>query len=69
MEDQDEFLTVREVARQLRVSDDAVRRWIQNGEIAALALGKKPIYRIFRAEFTKKYSLNSRNVPSQATLT
>jgi len=42
-------LTVREVARRLRVDDTTVRRWIKNGVLEAITLphqGKRQAYRI-----------------------
>jgi excisionase family DNA binding protein len=44
-----ELLTVREVAKRLRVDDTTVRRWIKNGVLEAIALphrGKRQAYRI-----------------------
>jgi excisionase family DNA binding protein len=46
-----ELLTVREVARQLRVDDTTVRRWIKNGALDAIKLphrGARQAYRIKR---------------------
>ncbi|GCE09207.1 helix-turn-helix domain-containing protein [Dictyobacter aurantiacus] len=46
---EDTLLTVREVARQLRVDDTTVRRWIKSGTLEAIALphlGKRQAYRI-----------------------
>lgn len=45
----DELLTVREVAKRLRVDDTTVRRWIKNGVLEAISLphrGKRTAYRI-----------------------
>ncbi len=45
----DELLTVREVARHLRVDDTTVRRWIKNGVLEAVTLphcGKRRGYRV-----------------------
>lgn len=45
----DELLTVREVARRLRVDDTTVRRWIKSGALEAITLphrGKRQAYRI-----------------------
>lgn len=45
------LLTVREVARQLRVDDTTVRRWIKSGALDAIALphrGKRQAYRVRR---------------------
>ena len=47
-----DLLTVREVARQLRVDDTTVRRWIKNGVLEAITLphrGARQAYRIRRA--------------------
>ena len=44
-----ELLTVREVAKQLRVDDTTVRRWIKNGVLEAVCLphvGKRQAYRV-----------------------
>ena len=46
---QDDLLTVREVAQQLRVDATTVRRWISNGSLHAIrlpAVGKRQVYRI-----------------------
>ncbi len=37
-EEMDELLTVREVARRLRVDDTTVRRWIKSGALEAVTL-------------------------------
>jgi excisionase family DNA binding protein len=45
----EELLTVREVARRLRVDDTTVRRWIKSGALEAITLphrGKRQAYRI-----------------------
>lgn len=47
----DELLTVREVARRLRVDDTTVRRWIKSGALEAITLphrGKRQAYRVRR---------------------
>jgi len=49
--DEAELLTVREVAKQLRVDDTTVRRWIKNGVLEAITLphrGARQAYRIRR---------------------
>jgi len=49
MEKKEELLTVREVARRLRVDDTTVRRWIKSGVLEAITLphrGKRELYRI-----------------------
>lgn len=50
--DETELLTVREVAKQLRVDDTTVRRWIKNGVLEAITLphrGARQAYRIRRS--------------------
>jgi excisionase family DNA binding protein len=52
MEQADELLTVREVARRLRVDDTTVRRWIKHGTLEAVSLphvGKRQAYRVRRS--------------------
>lgn len=47
----EKLLTVKEVARQLRVDDTTVRRWIKSGALDAIALphrGKRQAYRVRR---------------------
>ncbi|MBO0782305.1 MAG: helix-turn-helix domain-containing protein [Ktedonobacteraceae bacterium] len=51
-EQRDELLTVREVARRLRVDDTTVRRWIKSGALEAITLphrGKRQAYRVKRS--------------------
>jgi excisionase family DNA binding protein len=48
----EELLTVREVARRLRVDDTTVRRWIKHGTLEAVSLphtGKRQAYRVRRS--------------------
>ncbi len=48
-EKHDELLTVREVARRLRVDDTTVRRWIKSGALEAVTLphrAKRQAYRV-----------------------
>ena len=50
-EQRKELLTVREVAKRLRVDDTTVRRWIKSGALEAITLphrGKQQAYRIKR---------------------
>jgi excisionase family DNA binding protein len=47
----EELLTVREVAKRLRVDDTTVRRWIKHGTLDAVSLphvGKRQAYRVRR---------------------
>lgn len=49
-EKQDELLTVREVARRLRVDDTTVRRWIKSGALDAVALPHKARRQSYRVK-------------------
>jgi excisionase family DNA binding protein len=52
MDDAGDLLTVREVAKQLRVDDTTVRRWIKTGVLEAITLphsGRRQTYRIRRS--------------------
>ena len=49
VDEAEELLTVREVARRLRVDDTTVRRWIKSGALEAITLphrGKRQAYRV-----------------------
>ncbi|MFL5657820.1 MAG: helix-turn-helix domain-containing protein [Ktedonobacteraceae bacterium] len=53
---EEELLTVREVARRLRVDDTTVRRWIKSGALAAITLphkGKRQAYRVKKSTLDK----------------
>ncbi len=48
-EEKHDLLTVREVARRLRVDDTTVRRWIKSGALEAITLphrAKRQAYRV-----------------------
>ncbi len=52
VQDEEDLLTVREVAKKLRVDDTTVRRWIKNGVLEAITLphrGTRQAYRIRRS--------------------
>jgi excisionase family DNA binding protein len=52
MPDETELLTVREVAKRLRLDDTTIRRWIKQGLVDAIALphrNKRQAYRIRKA--------------------
>jgi excisionase family DNA binding protein len=64
-ERREELLTVREVARRLRVDDTTVRRWIKSGALEAITLphrGRRQAYRIKKS--TLDALLNS-SIPLQ----
>lgn len=63
-EKREELLTVREVARRLRVDDTTVRRWIKSGALEAITLphrGKRQAYRVKRSTLE---SLLAGNLPN-----
>lgn len=56
MSEGNDLLTVHEVAKQLRVDDTTVRRWIKTGVLEAITLphrGTRQVYRIRRATLDK----------------
>jgi excisionase family DNA binding protein len=58
-EDIEELLTVREVARRLRVDDTTVRRWIKSGALEAITLphkGRRQAYRVKKSTLDKLLS-------------
>ncbi|RAQ94518.1 helix-turn-helix domain-containing protein [Thermogemmatispora tikiterensis] len=62
-----DLLTVREVARQLRVDDTTVRRWIKMGMLEAVTLphrGRRQAYRIRRS--TLEALLTAQTAPTLA---
>lgn len=64
VQDEADLLTVREVAKKLRVDDTTVRRWIKNGVLEAITLphrGTRQAYRIRRS--TLDALLNSSQMP------
>ena len=57
----EELLTVREVARRLRVDDTTVRRWIKIDALEAIRLphrGKRETYRIKKCTMEKLLDAN-----------
>ena len=60
------LLTVREVADQLQVTEETVRRWIRRGELGALELGgPRTVYRIRPEDFDRfvwqRYSITAKH--------
>lgn len=63
-----ELLTVHEVARQLRVDDTTVRRWIKNGVLEAITLphrGARQAYRIRRSTLNALLAAPSQELAGQ----
>lgn len=66
--DEADLLTVREVARQLRVDDTTVRRWIKNGVLEAITLphrGARQAYRIRRSTLEALLAAPPQQITSQ----
>jgi excisionase family DNA binding protein len=54
--DDDDLLTVQEVARRYRVDDATVRRWIKSGVLEAVTLpgrGKRQVFRVKKSSLRK----------------
>jgi excisionase family DNA binding protein len=54
--DDDDLLTVQEVARRYRVDDTTVRRWIKSGALEAITLpgrGKRQVHRVKKSALRK----------------
>lgn len=67
--DDAELLTVHEVARQLRVDDTTVRRWIKNGVLEAITLphrGARQAYRIRRSTLDALLAAPSQELAGQS---
>ncbi len=45
-DDRETWLTVRDIAEQLKVNEETVRRWVRSGELTVLDLGPRAGYRI-----------------------
>lgn len=48
-----EHLTVTDIAKELRVHPETVRKWIRSGELPATNIGPehRPVYRVTRQDF------------------
>jgi excisionase family DNA binding protein len=54
--DDDDLLTVQEVARRYRVDDSTVLRWIKSGALEAITLpvrGKRQVFRVKKSALRK----------------
>ncbi len=54
--DDDDLLTVQEIARRYRVDDSTVRRWINSGVLEAVTLpgrGKRQVFRVKKSSLRK----------------
>ena len=59
------YLTIKDVANMMKVSEETVRRWIRDGKLAAEDMGGRLGYRILQEDF-EKFS-NLRNATASAS--
>jgi excisionase family DNA binding protein len=66
-EPEEEFLTVAEVAEMLKLNQQTVRNWIDQGSLPALRVGRR--VRIKRSDFDRilEQGYSGRNAPAQAS--
>lgn len=57
----DEFLTTRQVAELLKLSEATVRKWCREGRLPAVKLGKS--YRIRRSDLDRLFDQASSTTP------
>jgi excisionase family DNA binding protein len=53
MENRPEMLTVAEIAAELRVDPESVRRWLRDRKLAGINLGKRPGWRVRREDLDR----------------
>lgn len=51
--DEDQLLTVPEVAGYLRIDPESTRRWLREGKLAGINLGRGPGWRIRRGDLAQ----------------
>jgi excisionase family DNA binding protein len=44
----EEYLTIKDIAQQLKMDEKTIRRWVKDGKLPAISLGGK--YRIARSD-------------------
>jgi len=49
----DPWLTVEEIAEELRVTVESVRRWLRGGELRGVFISRRAGYRIRRSELNR----------------
>jgi excisionase family DNA binding protein len=47
---QEEYLSIKDIAQQLKMDEKTIRRWIKSGQLPAIELGGK--YRVTRSDLT-----------------
>lgn len=61
MQQGEELLTIKQVARQVQVDDKTVRRWIKAGKLSAIELGGR--YRIAPADLRQFLEQHRKQAP------
>lgn len=55
--EQDELLTVAQIAEQVQVTPETVRRWINNGQLRGHAVTRRTGYRVRRTDLNEFLNL------------
>ena len=61
------WLTVEEIARELELHRETVRRWVRSGELPGIMLGRRGGYRVKEADldqFLQKFTIRRDGLPS-----
>jgi len=66
IDDQDPLLTVREVSEYLRIGTESIRRWLREGKLSGINLGRGSGWRIRKSDLTQL--LVERSGPRQGRL-
>jgi excisionase family DNA binding protein len=53
VDEREVWLTIRDIAEQLKVNEETVRRWVRGGELAVLDLGPRAGYRVRPEELAR----------------
>jgi len=53
------YLTIKDIAQKINVSEETVRRWIRDGKLSAEDMGGRLGYRITQAEFERFFQLRN----------
>ena len=61
------WLTVEEIARELELHRETVRRWVRSGELPGIMLGRRGGYRVKEADldqFLQTFTIRKDGLPS-----
>jgi excisionase family DNA binding protein len=65
--DDNQLLTVSEVAEYLRIDPESARRWLREGKLSGINLGRGPGWRIRRGDLAQFLAERSRTTESPWT--